>query len=119
MARHFAMLTTLTPMAATAACTVACAGRLGWGWAFLAAANAVGFVWYGLDKYRAIRGQWRIPEVVLLAFAAAGGGAGSLLGQIVFRHKTSKRSFRRVFWAILALQVAGAVYLTIRFSGAW
>ncbi len=60
---------------------------------YLAAVNLAAFVLYGIDKYKARRGLWRIPESVLLFAAAAGGSAGALLGMHVFRHKTKKPRF--------------------------
>ena len=59
----------------------------------LAAVNLAAFALYGIDKYKARRGLWRIPEVVLLFAAAAGGSAGALLGMHVFHHKTKKPRF--------------------------
>ena len=60
---------------------------------YLAAVNLAAFALYGIDKYKARRGLWRIPEVVLLFAAAAGGSAGALLGMHVFHHKTKKPRF--------------------------
>ena len=60
---------------------------------YLAAVSLVSFALYGIDKYKARRGLWRIPEAVLLFAAAAGGSAGALLGMHVFHHKTKKPRF--------------------------
>lgn len=99
----------LMAMVVTAACTIGCALAFGiWRGSFLAV-NVVAFGYYGFDKYQATRKAWRVPEVVLLGFAAACGVPGSLLGQIAFNHKTSKSRFRRVFWLIAILQ---AILLT-------
>ena len=59
----------------------------------LAAVNLAAFALYGIDKYKARRGLWRIPESMLLSAAAAGGSAGALLGMHVFHHKTKKPRF--------------------------
>ena len=68
--------------------------------------NFGAFYCYGLDKYRAIHNsRKRIPERLLLAVAAIGGVPGSVLGQLIFRHKTRKQPFRKIFWAITILQV--------------
>ena len=63
--------------------------------------SAVGFVLMGADKRlmgadkrRAERGAWRIPEKVLFGVSFLLGGAGSLCGMFVFRHKTKHASFR-------------------------
>ena len=60
---------------------------------YLTAVNLAAFALYGIDKYNARRGLWRIPEAVLLFAAAAGGSAGALLGMRVFHHKTKKPRF--------------------------
>lgn len=61
---------------------------------------------YGLDKYRAANNsRKRIPERFLLGVAVIGGVPGSIIGQLIFRHKTLKQPFRNIFWAIAILQV--------------
>lgn len=55
--------------------------------------NILTFLIYGLDKYKAIKGQWRIPEKTLLLFALALGGIGAFAGMKVFRHKTKTPIF--------------------------
>ncbi len=66
------------------------------------AASATSIVLYGLDKAAARRGARRVPEVALHAVALVGGWPGALLAQSAFRHKTVKRSFRRVLWCTVA-----------------
>ena len=61
---------------------------------YLVLINLLAFSFYGADKSKARRGAWRIPEKVLLGLAFAGGGTGSLLGMLVFHHKTKKWKFR-------------------------
>jgi len=53
--------------------------------------NALTFVVYGVDKWRARGGRWRIPERTLLLLAAFGGALGACLGMVVWNHKTSHR----------------------------
>lgn len=67
--------------------------------------SVVAFAVYGIDKQRAVRGQWRTREATLQLIALFGGWPGAWLAQRVFRHKTSKSSFMIVFWAIVALHV--------------
>ena len=55
---------------------------------FLIIWNIVVFALYGIDKLRAIRGEWRISERVLLSSAFLMGGLGAFLGMQCFRHKT-------------------------------
>ena len=45
--------------------------------------NALTFVIYGVDKWRARGGGWRIPERTLLLLAAFGGALGACLGMVV------------------------------------
>ncbi len=57
------------------------------------------FVLYAADKSAAIGGRWRIAERSLLALGFAGGWPGAIIAQQTLRHKTTKASFRSVFWA--------------------
>jgi uncharacterized membrane protein YsdA (DUF1294 family) len=75
--------------------------------AYLAGIGLVTFLGYGVDKRQARAKRTRLPEVVLHGCALIGGSPGAWLGQIVFRHKTVKPSFRRVFWGIVVLQCLG------------
>ncbi len=65
------------------------------GWILLPALafNLAAFVAQGVDKRRAVRSAWRIPESTLLGLGLPLACAGMLLGMKLFRHKTSKRSF--------------------------
>ena len=60
-------------------------------WIFVT--SLVAFVLYGIDKAKAKRRAWRIPESVLLGIAALGGSMGALLGMQLFRHKTKHLKF--------------------------
>lgn len=70
-------------------------------------ASAVTFVAYALDKRAARRSNRRIPEKTLHLMELAGGWPGALLAQRTLRHKTVDVRFRVVFWAIVALHMAG------------
>ena len=61
---------------------------------YLIIINIISFILYGLDKYKAIHNKWRIPETLLISISFLGGGIGSILGMIIFRHKTKKLSFK-------------------------
>jgi len=56
--------------------------------------NIITFIVYGYDKYCSIKNKWRISEYHLLSLGLIGGGIGSLLGMILFRHKTKKIRFK-------------------------
>ena len=72
---------------------------------YLAAVNLAAFLLYGVDKFRARRGLWRIPESVLRFMAAAGGSGGALLGMRFFHHKTKKPRFYIGVPVMLLLQL--------------
>jgi uncharacterized membrane protein YsdA (DUF1294 family) len=78
------------------------------------ATSTVAFAAYGVDKQAARRGAGRIPENTLHLLALLGGAPGALAGMHVFRHKTAKRSFQLVFWAIVAAQAALLAYFACR-----
>ena len=61
---------------------------------YLLAINVLTFIVYGVDKWKARRGRWRVPEVTLLVLAAAGGSVGAWVAMQLFRHKTQKKKFR-------------------------
>lgn len=64
------------------------------------------FLVYGLDKWAAKRGSARVAESSLHLIALLGGWPGALLGQQLFRHKTSKPLFLRLTWAMVALNLS-------------
>lgn len=77
---------------------------LAWGYlAVVAPMSVATFIAYGLDKRRARRKTWRIPESTLHLMELLGGWPGALLAQQVFRHKTRKASFLVVLYAIVLL----------------
>lgn len=63
-------------------------------WAVWLAINLIMFVLYGVDKRRAKRGQWRIPERTLLTGTWLLGGVGAYAAMRVFRHKTKHTVFQ-------------------------
>ncbi|MCC8150736.1 MAG: DUF1294 domain-containing protein [Lachnospiraceae bacterium] len=78
---------------------------------YLTAVNLIGFVAMGMDKHRAKKRKWRIPEARLFLFAAIGGSLGSWIGMYVFRHKTRHWYFVVGMPVILALQIALGVFI--------
>ena len=81
---------------------------------YLAAINVVTFLVYGLDKWKAKQGAWRIKESTLLLLAAVGGSVGALLGMQVFRHKTKHLQFTVGVPLILLVQIGLAVWWLMR-----
>ena len=66
---------------------------------------------YGIDKYKAKKAKWRIPETTLLMMAVVGGSIGAWLGMKVWHHKTMHKKFKYGIPAILFLQIAAMIYL--------
>ena len=78
---------------------------------WLAAVNLVTFAVYGIDKAKAKRGAWRVPEKTLFLLPLLGGSLGALLGMKVFRHKTKHWYFVWGIPLILVAQIALAIWL--------
>lgn len=81
---------------------------------YLLAVNCAAFAVMGIDKRRARRGTWRIPERTLFLPAVLGGALGGTLGMDIFHHKTRHWYFRWGFPLLLVLQLAGLVWLIRR-----
>lgn len=60
---------------------------------YLIVVNGAAMILYGMDKWKAKAGKWRIPERTLLLIALAGGSVGALAGMLIFRHKTKTAKF--------------------------
>ena len=75
--------------------------------------NAAAFLLMLVDKIKARKNLWRIPEATLMGVAALGGSIGALLGMYTFRHKTQHPKFTRGVPLILAVQVVCAVWIVI------
>lgn len=73
---------------------------------YLLVVNVFGFCLMGLDKRKARKHQWRIPERRLFAAALLGGSLGCILGMHLFRHKTRHKKF---IWGMPAIFLAQAI----------
>lgn len=78
---------------------------------YLLVINITTFFTYGLDKWKAKKSKWRIPEATLLWLAVAGGSVGALLGIKVWHHKTLHKKFIYGVPAIFIAQLALTTYL--------
>ena len=78
---------------------------------YLLAINAVVFIMYGIDKYKAKKAKWRISEATLLLLAVLGGSIGAWMGMKVWHHKTMHKKFKYGIPAILLMQIALMAYL--------
>lgn len=75
--------------------------------------NAAGFLIMLIDKQKARKNRWRIPERVLIGIATVGGSFGIMTGMRVFHHKTLHEKFTVGIPVILGLQVLFAVFIFI------
>ena len=80
---------------------------------YLLAVNIATFFLYGIDKYKAKKGRWRISEATLLLMAVIGGSIGAWVGMRIWHHKTMHKKFKYGIPVIIIFQVALAVYLLI------
>ena len=78
---------------------------------YLLAINALSFILFGLDKYKAKKGKWRISEATLLMMAIVGGSIGAWAGMQIWHHKTMHKKFQYGIPAIIIMQIALVVYL--------
>ncbi len=79
---------------------------------YLVIINIVGLAVMGIDKAKAIKGAWRIPEKTLFLFSLIGGSIGTWAGMYLFHHKTKHWYFVIGMPAILIIQLVIAAYLT-------
>ena len=77
---------------------------------YLLIINFIGFCAMFLDKRKAKKGKWRIPEKTLFLFAFLGGSLGTTLGMRMFRHKTKHWYFKFGMPLILIVQIGLFVY---------
>ena len=77
---------------------------------YLAAINVITFLVYGIDKLKAKKGKWRIPEATLLLLAIVGGSIGAWTGMKVWHHKTMHKKFKYGVPMILMIQIGLYLY---------
>lgn len=76
--------------------------------------NAFTFFIYGIDKLKAKKGKWRIPEASLMGLAVIGGSIGAYLGIKVWHHKTLHKKFKYGIPIILLLQLACICFMWLK-----
>ncbi len=72
---------------------------------YMAVINIITFTVFGIDKLKAVKNRWRVPEKVLFLLALLGGSPGALIGMYSFRHKTKKSAFKIGIPVILIVQI--------------
>jgi len=77
---------------------------------YFIAINIIGFLIMYIDKQKAKKGKWRIPEKTLFIVTALGGGIGTVAWMYTFRHKTQKAAFVIGFPLITILEIVCVVY---------
>lgn len=75
--------------------------------------NLIGFLVMYIDKQKAKKGKWRIPEKTLFIITGLGGGIGTIIGMYTFRHKTQKIAFVIGFPLITILEIIAIIYFAI------
>ncbi len=81
---------------------------------YILSINLIGFLAMWLDKRKAEKGKWRIPEKTLFIITALGGGIGTISGMYTFRHKTKKMAFVVGFPFITILEIITILYFVIK-----
>ncbi len=79
---------------------------------YLIIINIIGFLIMYIDKQRAKKGKWRIPEKTIFIITVLGGGIGTISGMYAFRHKTQKLHFTIGLPTITILEIIGVIYFT-------
>ena len=79
--------------------------------AYVAIINTLAFIVYGIDKLKAKKGKWRIPESTLLLLAIIGGSIGAWFGIKVWHHKTLHKKFKYGIPLIVITHIAITVYI--------
>ena len=74
--------------------------------------NIIGFLIMYIDKQKAKKGKWRIPEKTIFIITVLGGGIGTISGMYAFRHKTQKLHFTIGLPTITILEIIGVIYFT-------
>ena len=80
---------------------------------YMIAINLIAFIFYGIDKRKAIKGSRRIPEKTLILLVVIGGAFGGFLGMKLFHHKTQKKKF------YITVPIFVVLYLAVMILCVW
>ena len=75
--------------------------------------NIILFILMGIDKLRAKKNKWRVPESSLFIISIMGGSIGGFCGMYLFHHKTKKWSFKIIYALSLVIHII-IIYLLIK-----
>ena len=78
---------------------------------YIVSVNIATFLLYGIDKYKAKKGRWRISEATMLLMAVIGGSIGAWAGMRLWHHMTMYKKSKYGIPFIMTLQIALVVYL--------
>ena len=78
--------------------------------------NLVLYITMVIDKKRAIKDQWRIPEKNMYILSVLGGGLGGLIAMVFKRHKNRHMDFILVFTTTAILHMIAAFLLIGKFA---
>ena len=81
---------------------------------YLVIINAITFIVYGIDKRKAKKHLWRVPEATLIGLALIGGSVGAFLGMRLFHHKTKHIKFYVGVPAIFIIEIVMAIIINIK-----
>ena len=73
-------------------------------------ASFITFIIYAIDKFKAKKNAWRIPENKLHMLSLLGGWPGAAIAQQLLRHKSQKRPFRIMYWVTVAVNFAVLIW---------
>ena len=82
---------------------------------YLAIMSIIAFFAYLIDKRKAVKGKWRVPEKVLLSLSFFGGAYGGYFAMRTFRHKTTAEHWYFTAVNILGLLIHTALIICILF----
>ena len=69
---------------------------------------------YAMDKYKAVKSQWRIPEATLHICELLCGWPGAMIAQVVIRHKNAKLSFQLIFWLMMIINIGILAFIVFK-----
>ena len=70
-----------------------------------------------LDKYKAKKGKWRIPEATLFILAFLGGSVSEYTVMRLIRHKTKHKRFMLGLPVIILLQLILVFFILSQING--